>query len=206
MEAVDWTDRSTCVLHGDGAGAAVLANVDSGEILATHTHADGRYGDTLYLDPPVRNQTIRGTRRLTHDCRSDRPYLHMDGRTVFAAACQTMVADVLGVIEKYNATAREKITIKDVDYIYPHQANYRILKLIARKLGVPMERVYTAGIAKYGNTSAASIPIGYCDTRGRYSGDPRERLEIDVAFGAGFASGAILRRGSPHRSEAWTRT
>lgn len=88
-------------------------------------------------------------------------------------------------------------------YIYPHQANYRILELIARKLGVPMERVYTAGIAKYGNTSAASIPIGYCDTRGRYN---RERLEIDVAFGAGFASGAILRRGSPHRSEAWTRT
>ena len=190
----NWTDRSTCVLLGDGAGAVVLRKVEHGEILATHTHAQGRFGDMLYLDPVVENQTIKGERRLTHAEEAPRAYLHMDGRKVFGVACQTMVRDIRKVIEKYNGIASEPIGLEDIDYIYPHQANLRIIEMVAKKLGVGPEKVYTEGVVKYGNTSAASIPIGYCDTRHRYNGDGRGRLEIDVAFGAGFASGAILRR------------
>jgi 3-oxoacyl-[acyl-carrier-protein] synthase-3 len=190
----NWTDRSTCVLLGDGAGAVVLKKVECGEILATHTHAQGRFGDMLYLDPVVANQTVRGEKRLTHADEFPRAYLHMDGRKVFGVACQTMVRDIRKVIEKYNRISKAPIGLDDIDYIYPHQANLRIIEMVVKKLGVERKKVYTEGVVKFGNTSAASIPIGYCDTRHKYNGDGRGRLEIDVAFGAGFASGAILRR------------
>jgi 3-oxoacyl-[acyl-carrier-protein] synthase-3 len=189
----DWTDRSTCVLLGDGAGAVVMREVEEGGILATHTHADGRYGDMLWSDFPVGNQSNGNPREFEHETRGQRPYLHMDGRKVFGVAVETMVRDVRSVIDKYNASSGEDLNLDDIDYFYPHQANIRILEMVARRLELPPERVYTDGIKRYGNTSTASIPLGYCDNRDLLAGQT-PRLEIDVAFGAGFASGAILRR------------
>lgn len=189
----DWTDRQTCVLLGDGAGAVVLRHVPRGGILATHTHADGRYGDALWSDFVLETQGNGSPGTFTHETRGPRAYLHMDGRKVFSVAIETMVTDVLRVIEKHRESTGERIEIEDIDYLYPHQANLRIVEMVAKRLGVDLEKVYTDGVVRYGNTSTASIPLGYWDNRERYR-SLGDKLEIDVAFGAGFASGAILRR------------
>ena len=190
----DWTDRSTCVLLGDGAGAVVLGQVAAGGIEAIHTHADGRYGDVLYSDAVLASQTEDGE-TFSHRSCGPRAYLHMDGRRVFSVAVKTMVHDVLTVIDKYNARAETKIGLEQVGYVFPHQANLRIIEAVVTKLGVPLEKVYTEGVVHYGNTSTASIPIGYCEAGSlRTPPDPAAPFEVDVAFGAGFASGAILRR------------
>ena len=118
----------------------------------------------------------------------------MDGRKVYGIAIETMVNDIHSVISRYNESQGQEICVSDIDYIYPHQANLRIIEMVAQKLQVPLEKVYTEGIINYGNTSAASIPIGYVDARERCGAGKPGHLEIDVAFGAGFASGAILRR------------
>jgi len=189
----DWTDRQTCVLLGDGAGAVVLRQVERGGILATHTHADGRYGAMLWSDPVLGPQSNGDPKVFTRLAEGPRPYLHMEGRKVYGVAVETMVRDVESVLAKHNAATGASVGVGDVAYFYPHQANLRILEMVAKRLGVPSERVYTDGIVKYGNTSTASIPLGYCDNRARFS-DGEGRLEVDMAFGAGFASGAILRR------------
>ena len=189
----DWTDRSTCVLLGDGAGAVVVKQCERGGILATHTHADGRYGDLLWSDFVLESQANGSPRNFTHEKQGPRPYLHMDGRKVYGIAVETMVNDVRSVIEKYNRSFGETLTVDDIDYFYPHQANLRILEMVAKRLKLPNEKVYTAGVVKFGNTSTASIPLGYWDNREQFE-SPGDRLEIDVAFGSGFASGAILRR------------
>jgi 3-oxoacyl-[acyl-carrier-protein] synthase-3 len=189
----DWTDRGTCVVLGDGAGAVVMGSVAAGGIEAIHTHADGRYGDLLYSDPVLECQSD-GNRTFTHREVGVRPYLHMDGPRVFPVAVKTMVNDVLAVMAKYNRTRKPRIGLDQIGYLFPHQANIRIIEAVVKKLGLPMARVYTDGIARYGNTSTASIPIGYCETWGTRNGDSAAPFEIDVAFGAGFASGAILRR------------
>ncbi len=174
----DWSDRSTCVLLGDGAGAVVLGEVAEGGLLATHTSANGRCGDLLC------------TEANGHE---GRQVLRMDGRAVFAAAVDTMVRDVRTVLAKYGSSSGRTVEVRDLAYVYPHQANLRILERVARRLKLPPERFYTRGIVKYGNTSAASIPLAYADQNGEASHLPRPRFEVDVAFGAGFASGAILR-------------
>jgi 3-oxoacyl-[acyl-carrier-protein] synthase-3 len=145
----------------------------------------------LYCDPVLASQ--RNGRGFTHKTEGVRPYLRMEGRKVFGVACETMARDVRAVLDKYNAVADAPVAIEDVAYIYPHQANLRIIEAAAKRLGVPLDRVYTDGIARYGNTSAASIPIGYRDRR-KEEGAAPGRYEVDVAFGAGFASGAILRQ------------
>jgi 3-oxoacyl-[acyl-carrier-protein] synthase III len=189
----DWTDRSTCVLLGDGAGAVVLGAGAAGSIEAIHTHADGRHGDLLYSDFVLAGQTRPGDGvAFTHQSEGPRPYLHMDGPKVYPVAVKTMVQDVRTVLGKFNRVNGHPIGLADVRYVYPHQANLRIIETVAKKLGVPLERVYTDGIARYGNTSTASIPIGYCETRDQEHAPGG--YEIDVAFGAGFASGALLRR------------
>ncbi|MHC4959669.1 MAG: beta-ketoacyl-ACP synthase 3 [Planctomycetota bacterium] len=192
----DWTDRQTCVLLGDGAGAVVLGKVERGGILATHTHAAGQYGDMLYSDTILSSQSNGSPTTFTHETKGVRPYLHMDGRKVYAVAVETMVNDVCAVIEKYNRMSGEQLTVGDVDYVYPHQANLRIVEMVAKRLKVPIEKVYTEGVVNYGNTSTASIPLGYGDNRERFNPDAAGGLEVDVAFGSGFASGAILRRSS----------
>ena len=190
----DWSDRNTCVLLGDGAGAVVLGAVERGGILATHTHAQGEHGELLYSPPILESQVKHNSRTLfTNKQQGIRPYLRMDGPKVYGIAIDTMVNDVHRVIEKYNEMAPTSITLENIDYVYPHQANLRIIEKVAEKLGLPLERVYTHGIVHYGNTSTASIPIGYCDNAQKRSRSSAGVLEIDVAIGAGFASGAILR-------------
>ena len=117
----------------------------------------------------------------------------MNGPKVYGIAVKTMINDVRQVLKKYNEFTDEPIDVDDIGYIYPHQANLRIIESVADGLGVSLEKVYTNGIVNYGNTSTASIPIGYCDENGRSDSMAGGRFEIDVAFGAGFASGAILR-------------
>ncbi|MFN0056853.1 MAG: beta-ketoacyl-ACP synthase 3 [Planctomycetota bacterium] len=191
----DWTDRSTCVLLGDGAGAVVLSENAPGEILAIHTHAQGNHGDLLYSTPVLAPQiTVKSARAFSHDETAPRPYLRMDGPRIYAIAVETMARDVEAVIARYNETAARPITVSDIGYLYPHQANLRIVEKVAERLAVPLDKVYTDGVVNFGNTSTASIPLGYRDVRDRLGPPPKGQLEIDVAFGAGLASGAILRR------------
>jgi 3-oxoacyl-[acyl-carrier-protein] synthase-3 len=200
----DWTDRRTCVLLGDGAGAVVMREVEAGGIEAIHTHADGRYGDLLYSDFVLEEQ-LRSprTKTFTNKRQGPRAYLHMDGPKTFAIAVKTMAREVETVIRKYNEAHRygasgngagRPLALEDIGYVFPHQANLRIIEATAKKLGVSLDKVYTAGVVSYGNTSTASIPIGYAETRDRHNGSSGPCWEVDVAFGAGFASGALLRR------------
>ena len=190
----NWTDRGTCVLLGDGAGAVVLRQVDRGGILAIHTHADGRYGDYLYSDSVLETQwDPRVPESFSNKQSGVRPYLHMSGRKVYGVAVRTMVNDIHTVVDKYNRDNPDPVSLEDIHFVYPHQANLRIIESVASNLGLPLDRVYTNGIVHFGNTSTASIPLGYLDPAARANGAPQHGIEIDVAFGAGFASGAILR-------------
>lgn len=192
----DWRDRSTCVLLGDGAGAVVLAEEAPTEILAIHTHADGRYGDLLYSDPVTDSQlSPEGAETpFTRESSGPRTFLHMDGPKTYAVAVRSMARDVKTVLRKHNRATGESVELGDIDYVFPHQANLRIIEAVADRLGVPMDRVYCDGVKRYGNTSTASIPLGYWETRKNGGGPTRPGYQVDVAFGAGFASGAILRR------------
>ncbi len=191
----NWRDRGTCVLLGDGAGAVVLGPVERGGILAVHTHADGRYGNALYSDAVLETQwDPDGSVPFSHRQSGVRPYLRMDGRKVYGIAVRTMVEEIHAVLARANARREQPLTVADIDFIWPHQANLRIIEKVAERLDVPLERVYTHGIVEYGNTSTASIPLGYCDPEARGRPPRSGGYEIDVAFGAGFASGAILRQ------------
>jgi len=187
----NWRDRNTCVLLGDGAGAVIMGKVQEGGILATHSHADGRLGDLLYSDSPLEQQwnEAGSDQPFSNKDMGVRPYLHMDGKKVYAVAVKTMVRDAQIVLEKYNRNAPERIGLNDISFVFPHQANLRIIEAVARRLELPLSACYTDGVVRYGNTSTASIPIGYKEMRSRTKG----RFEIDLAFGAGMASASILR-------------
>jgi 3-oxoacyl-[acyl-carrier-protein] synthase-3 len=180
------------VLLSDGAGAVVIGQSEDNEILATYTEAEGKYGKLLYLEDVIDHQLIEGNQVcFSRGDAVERPYLRMQGKKVFPVAVRTMSKNIKKVIERYNANTTDKpIEQSDIEYVYPHQANLRIINAIAEYMNMPLENVYTEGIKKYGNNSAASIPIGYVETRDKVKG----KLVVDVAFGAGFASGAILRR------------
>jgi len=187
----DYTDRSTCVLFGDGAGAAIIGPVESGEILATYTRTQAQYTNLLYLDeflsPSIDNQDEM---IMKSDLETNYPFLRMDGKKTFAVAVRTMISDIRTVIDRYNKMNGERLTTKDVDFVIPHQANLRIIAAVQNGLKLQPEQVYRNGVINYGNISAATIPIGYVEEWGKRPG----ALEVDVAFGSGFASGAILRR------------
>ena len=176
---LDWKDRSTCVLFGDGAGAVVLeaqtvtgARSDRG-ILATRIRSDGRFEDLLYVDGGP------GSTRTTG-------HLRMNGREVFRHAVQK----ISGVIEE--TLVMTGYTADEVDLFVPHQANARILDGIAKKLGVPQERIIRT-VAEHGNTSAASIPLALNKAfeDGRLVED---KVVLMEAMGGGFTWGAVLAR------------
>ena len=194
-KVTDWNDRSTCVLFGDGAGAAVIGPVEStesGEILAVYTRTQGQYCDLLLLDeflscPLEDPETMLMNRRNE----TNYPFLRMEGRRVFAVAVRTMISDIRSVIDKNNRmNGNTQLTVKDIKYVIPHQANLRIVKAVQEGLKLTVDQVHRDGVINFGNTSAASIPIAYPDEWGKRP----NILEVDVAFGAGFASGAILWR------------
>ena len=170
---VDWSDRSTCVLFGDGAGAVVLQARDTPGILSTHLHADGRYGHLLQVSPEIGVAT-KGT------------FIEMKGDEVFRMAVNT-----LGRIVDETLQANQ-MDRHEVDWLVPHQANRRIIAATARKLDLPMERVVVT-IDQHGNTSAASVPLALDQAvrDGRIRTGDVLMLE---AFGGGFTWGSALIR------------
>jgi len=172
--AVDWSDRATCILFGDGAGAVVLEASDQPGILSTHIRADGHYQDLLYLPSAV-------SRLNGEQC-----HIHMHGNEVFKVAVNT-----LGKIVD-ETLAANGLSKSDIDWLVPHQANIRIIAATARKLGMPMERVVLT-IEGQGNTSAASVPLAL-DAAVRDGRIQPGQLVLMEAFGAGFAWGSALAR------------
>jgi len=177
---VDYTDRGTCVIFGDGAGAAVLGPVGEGKgILATKIKSDGRYEEQLYAPG---GGTKLGTTHKTID--EGQHFFKMKGNELFKVAVRSM-ADISAEM-----LAKAGLTVDDVDIVIPHQANQRITDAVASRLGVPEEKVYS-NIAEHGNTSSASIPIAMdeCIQSGRIAEGSTVLL---TAFGGGVTWGATV--------------
>ncbi|WP_299558282.1 beta-ketoacyl-ACP synthase III [uncultured Sulfitobacter sp.] len=175
---MDWTDRSTCVLFGDGAGALILeaqeadGTAQDRGILSTDLNSDGTYRDLLYVDGGVSTGTTG--------------HLRMQGNQVFRHAVEKLAATATTAME------RADVTEDQVDWVVPHQANIRIIQGTAKKLGLPMERVIVT-VQDHGNTSAASIPLALSvgHERGQIkTGD----LLVTEAIGGGLAWGAVVLR------------
>lgn len=175
---VDWTDRSTCVLFGDGAGAVVVKPSDEPGILATHLGADGQYKDLLYY--PV------GVSRELQKAGTDEASIMMTGSEVFKVAVKTLGSVATEVLRKAGVDQSE------LDWLIPHQANIRIIQATAKRLDLPMDKVILT-VQDHGNTSAASVPmaldVGIRDGRIK----PGQLLLLE-AFGGGFTWGSILLR------------
>ncbi|TRO94515.1 ketoacyl-ACP synthase III [Glycocaulis profundi] len=174
---LDWTDRTTCVLFGDGAGAVVLT-ADQGPqdgqgVIKTHLRSDGKFRELLYVDGGP-----SATRTVGH--------LRMQGNQVFRHA----VNKIAGSMEELAEMAG--IPIEDIDWFVPHQANERILQGVARKLAIPVEKVIST-VGRHGNTSAASIPLAM-EAAVRDGRIKRGDLILMEALGGGFTWGAALAR------------
>lgn len=175
----DWTDRSTCVLFGDGAGAVILQPSPAPGILNTHLHSDGQYKDLLSFPMGVSS----GWDRL----RAGEPAaIQMEGSDVFKVAVRTLSSLVDETLEKNG------VTHEQIDWLVPHQANLRIIQAAAKKLDLPMERVIVT-VQDHGNTSAASIPMAL-DVAVRDGRIQRGHLLLLETFGGGFTWGSALVR------------
>ncbi len=173
---VDWTDRGTCVLFGDGAGAVVLEASDEPGILSTHLHADGAYEALLHVPFGISSG---------YDAVTDgKAFMQMRGNEVFRVAVNTLgrIVD-----ETLAANGLEK---SDIDWLVPHQANIRIIKATAKKLNMDMDHVVVT-VAEHGNTSAASIPLALDHAVRAGKIQPGETLLME-AFGGGFTWGSAL--------------
>lgn len=173
---VNWEDRSTAVLFGDGAGAVVLQQSDEPGILATHIHADGQYEELL--------QVRSGISVGYDDTRAGNAFIEMNGNAVFRRA-----------VASFDNIARETVadlggTLSDIDWFVPHQANMRIIKAAAKRLDMPMERVI-ATVDEHANTSGASIPLAL-DVAIRDGRIKRGQNLLLAAFGAGFTWGSAM--------------
>ena len=173
---IDWSDRSTCVLFGDGAGAVVLEACGAPGVLAHRMHADGGYGvETLAADARLQGGAVVG-----------HPFITMNGREVFKLAVASLAASCEEVC------AMAGLSPADVDVWVPHQANVRIIEMIARKLGIPAEKtVFT--VHRHGNTSAASVPLALDEARRAGRIKPGD-LVLLQGVGAGMAWGSVLLR------------
>ncbi|MBT8429080.1 MAG: ketoacyl-ACP synthase III [Gammaproteobacteria bacterium] len=176
---IDWTDRGTSILFGDGAGAVVLEASDDPGILSTHLHADGAYETLLHVPGGV----SRGYDNIA-DADRDPRYTHMKGNEVFKMAVNTLgrIVD-----ETLHANGMKK---SDVDWLVPHQANIRIINATARKLNMSMDKVVVT-VDQHGNTSAASVPLAL-DTAVRDGRIQRGEVLLLEAFGGGFTWGSVL--------------
>ena len=175
---MDWKDRSTCVLFGDGAGAVVLEGVDSNGtkedrgILSVDLNSDGSYRDILYVDGGVSQKTTG--------------YLRMEGKEVFKHAVEKLART------SQNAMVKAGIESNEVDWVVPHQANIRIIQGTARKMGIPEEKVIKT-VQNHGNTSAASIPLAL-SVASKSGQIEKNDLIVTEAIGGGLAWGAIVLR------------
>jgi len=173
---VDWTDRTTCVLFADGAGAVILEESDEPGILSTHLHADGRYEELLHVPNARPSDTSDAQKIEAHIC--------MKGNEVFKMAVNTLgrIAD--------ETLAANNFAKEDIDWLVPHQANTRIITATARKLKLPMDKVVVT-VDTHGNTSAASVPLAL-DTAVRDGRIKKDDSVILEAFGGGFTWGSAL--------------
>ena len=172
---LDWSDRSTCVLFGDGAGAVLITKSEQPGILSSHLHANGSHYNTLSLPGNISHGKIQGN-----------PFVTMEGNTVFKFAVKVMEEIV------YEALSENNLQTSDIDWLIPHQANIRIIRSTAKKLGISMEKVVTT-IAQHGNTSAASIPLAL-DLAVRDKRIKPNQYVLLEGVGGGFTWGAVLIR------------
>ena len=175
---IDWSDRNTCVLFGDGAGAVIIEASDEPGIISTHLHADGAFEQLLRVPTGI----SRGYEQLQQGT----AYMEMRGNEVFKMAVTTLGRIVDETLE---ANGMKK---SDVDWLIPHQANIRIINATAKKLQTPMERVVVT-VAEHGNTSAASVPLAL-DVAVRDGRIQRGETLLMEAFGGGFTWGSVLAR------------
>jgi 3-oxoacyl-[acyl-carrier-protein] synthase-3 len=170
---LDWNDRGTCVLFGDGAGAVVLVPSRVPGIVSSHLHADGHHGEILSVPGTIADGAIRGS-----------PYVHMDGGIVFKFAVRVLVEAA------HEALGANGLAADAIDWLVPHQANLRIIDAVAKKLGVPHERLIIT-VDRHANTSAASIPLALdlAARDGRLQAGQRVML---LGVGGGFTWGSVL--------------
>lgn len=179
----DYTDRTTCILFGDGAGAAIIsATEDKNEaIVDVMASADGNYGDLLITPGCGSKNPIR-----KENLEQNLQYMKMKGNEVFKVAVKTLTSDVVAILEK------NSLTSKDVDVFIPHQANYRIIEAVRTKLDFPVEKT-ALSVEKYGNTSSASIAMAMNDLYESGQIKKGDLMLLD-AFGGGFTWGSALVR------------
>ena len=175
---LDWNDRTTCVLFGDGAGAIVLEAADEPGVISTKLHADGSYEHLLYVDGSVADGYDNPEQGAAH--------VKMQGNEVFKRAVRTLGQIVTETL------AENDLKKEDIDWLIPHQANKRIIDATAKKLNMPLERVVQT-IEQQGNTSAASVPLAL-DTAVRDGRIQRGEILLLEAFGGGFTWGSMLIR------------
>ncbi len=172
---LDWNDRRTCVLFGDGAGAVVLQPADKPGVLSTHLRADGSLSHILRVSGGISGGQVRGN-----------PYLEMDGAAVYKVAVR-----VLDEISR-ETLAQNGLAASDIDWLVPHQANIRILNTTADKIGVPRERLVVT-VAKQGNTSAASVPLALDAAVRDGRIQPGQHVML-LGMGGGMTWGSVLIR------------
>jgi 3-oxoacyl-[acyl-carrier-protein] synthase-3 len=172
---INWNDRNTCVLFGDGAGAVILQASAEPGVLASALHADGSHSNILCTPGNVNGGVVAGS-----------AFLHMDGQAVFKLAVNVLEKVAVEALEKANLSADQ------IDWLIPHQANIRIMQSTCRKLGLPQERMVVT-VGEHGNTSAASIPLAL-DVAVRDGRIKRGQNVLIEGVGGGFTWGASVIR------------
>ncbi|UXZ09266.1 ketoacyl-ACP synthase III [Clostridium perfringens] len=178
-KALNWEDRGSCVLFGDGAGATVLTSTEEDcGIKCVNVKSDGSKGDSLVIQGLPLNSPFKDGREVSEN------YINMNGREIFKFATKVMEESIVEILEK------ENIKIEDIDAIIPHQANLRIIDYVVKRLGIPREKFIT-NLQNYGNTSGASIPIALCESINEGNLKKGDNI-IMVVFGGGLTWGAAL--------------
>ncbi|SQB60882.1 3-oxoacyl-ACP synthase [Clostridium perfringens] len=178
-KALNWKDRGSCVLFGDGAGATVLTSTEEDcGIKCVNVKSDGSKGDSLVIQGLPLNSPFKDGREVSEN------YINMNGREIFKFATKVMEESIVEILEK------ENIKIEDIAAIIPHQANLRIIDYVVKRLGIPREKFIT-NLQNYGNTSGASIPIALCESIEEGNLKKGDNI-IMVGFGGGLTWGAAL--------------
>ena len=178
-KALNWEDRGSCVLFGDGAGATVLTSTEEDcGIKCVNVKSDGSKGDSLVIQGLPLNSPFKDRKEVSEN------YINMNGREIFKFATKVMEESTVDILEK------ENIKIEEIDVIIPHQANLRIIDYVGKRLGIPREKFVT-NLQNYGNTSGASIPIALCEAIDDGKVKRGDNI-IMVGFGGGLTWGAAL--------------
>lgn len=178
-KALNWEDRGSCVLFGDGAGATVLTSTEEDcGIKCVNVKSDGSKGDSLVIQGLPLNSPFKDRKEVSEN------YINMNGREIFKFATKVMEESIVDILEK------ENIKIEEIDAIIPHQANLRIIDYVGKRLGIPREKFVT-NLQNYGNTSGASIPIALCEAIDDGKVKRGDNI-IMVGFGGGLTWGGAL--------------